>query len=90
MPNQNYSYVKKDKVRTFGGWYQNTVVQRNGKTIGRLQERQRGKRNELLTVHDATSSCVLGIDKEWLVKVEAQRKRDMRNRIRAFNEKSTA
>ena len=62
----------REKVRTFGGWYQHTPVHdESGKEIGVFQTRRRGGRTETSTSHHATSSGVLGHNFDWLKRQHA-------------------
>lgn len=64
------------KVRTFGGWYQHTVVCVNGREIGRIQTRRRNKRTDTLTT-PAHGGCVLGTDVGWLTRMDADAMGDL-------------
>lgn len=60
------SFERLERVRTFGGWYQHTIVRLNGQEVGRIQVRRRNKRTETLTV-SSVSGAVIGSDVNWLL-----------------------
>jgi hypothetical protein len=59
------------KIRTWGGWYRHTTVKVGERIVGRIQERVRpgskGRRDYLTC--DTGSTCVLGSDVRWLLRV---------------------
>lgn len=64
------TYETGEKVRTWGGWYRHTRVMLNGVEIGRIQDRRRNKRNDMLTLRaDALGGgCTIGHNVPWLVR----------------------
>jgi hypothetical protein len=61
--------------RTWGGWYQHTLVAVGDETIGRVQRRQRPGGCEATTHHQPQgrpATAVLGMDLGWLLRVSGR------------------
>lgn len=61
------------RVRTFGGWFQNTSVLVNGvRLAGYIQCKRRNGRMEAHTVFSPLSTAVLGMDWKWLYRMHCE------------------
>lgn len=57
-----------DKMRLWGGWYQHLNVFYDGILIGLIQTKRQHKRTSIITCCAFEQSCVMGSDRDWLIK----------------------
>lgn len=57
-----------NKIRIWAGWYRHLEVFYDGIKIGFIQEKRQHKRTSVITCCQFESSCVMGGDRDWLIK----------------------
>jgi hypothetical protein len=64
---QNIQFVRGERIRTFGGWYEHTKVRVGDRLLeGSIQHKRQNKRTTVITIF--RDMCIMGQDWEWLMR----------------------